>query len=80
MELAKTLPINQFPRHLFWSYEPDAKLPVRVLIKQVLTYGDIDDMKLLVTIVSKKTLTEILDNEPLNTKRLYFFRKIFLEL
>ncbi len=70
-----------FSRHLFWSYKQDADLPGEIISRQVILYGEIQDMIILkqrieVSII-QKVLRDISISEK-NRKRINFIRKIIL--
>lgn len=69
--------IDKFSRHIFWSYKNNSDLPDSVIIKQVATYGEIDDLitlsRLYQTEIIKKVLKSIKNN-----KRVNFMMKVIL--
>jgi len=73
--------ISGFPKHIFWNYKVDSILDEEIVIKNVLLFGDIDDYKKLIGIVSKKSLSKVvgdLEKTGKNIKRLNFIKKILL--
>ena len=72
--------INQFSKHIFWSYKHDADLPDKIVIKQVVTYGEIKDLICLIKLYKKETIKEELKElKNKHTKRVYFVNKIILQ-
>jgi len=67
-----------FSKHIFWSYKPDADLPDNLIIKQVSTYGELEDLYLLCKLFPKKKIIEITKNLTANPKRVNFLIKILL--
>jgi len=74
--------INMYPEYIFWSYKKDADLSVKIVARQVILYGDIEDIQLLFKIVSKKVIETVLNDLERNFKngkRITFIREIFLK-
>jgi len=78
----RTLNVTSYPRYLFWNYSPKAQdLPVKVVVRRVLLYGDIDDMVRLRDEVSPKRLQEVADDLRASgrfLKRANFIEKILI--
>jgi hypothetical protein len=74
--------IASFPRHLFWNYSPDADLPDEVVTRQVILYGDLQDLfKLSATVPHEliRTINQDIALQGRWEKRVYFVDKIILE-
>lgn len=71
--------ISNFSKYIFWSYNSDADLPDNIIIKQVATYGEIDDLKKLSKLYEKKIILNVLSSlQKKNTKRINFMKKVIL--
>lgn len=73
--------INNFLHHIFWSYKPDADLPDEVVAEQVLLYGDVEDMFLLVKLMSYEKIKQAKNKIEATGrwhKRVYFISKVVL--
>mgnify|MGYP000672238203 CR=1 FL=1 len=53
--------IEPFSKHIFWSYKPDADLPERVVIQQVIAYGEISDIRLISKMVPHQVINEAIE-------------------
>jgi hypothetical protein len=74
-----SLPVHQFPSHLFWSYKKDAILPTYIVVKQVVTYGELEDLQLLCNMLPANQLKSILNKINENPKRVNFIQQILLQ-
>lgn len=54
--------IDGFSSHIFWSYNGLADIEPEIVIKQVISYGEVKDMNLLVKKVGKKKILEVIKN------------------
>ena len=73
--------ISGFPKHIFWSYEKDAKLSKSIVIEHVILYGELNDYKKLLDLVSKsdiKEVTERIEKSGRFKKRINFVNKVIL--
>jgi len=73
--------ISYFPKHIFWNYKVDSNLDEEIVIKNVLLYGDMEDYKKLINMVSRESLSKVVDDlekNGKNIKRLNFIKKIIL--
>ena len=71
-----------FSNHLFWSYQKNADLPVDIVVRQVILYGEVSDMIILSKEVDHKYIRQIaneLTKNGRNRKRIFFLNKIVLE-
>lgn len=74
--------IAQFPRYIFWQYLPDADLPDRVVLENMLLYGDLDDLFRIPHLFSKQQISEIQKRISATgkwRKRAFFIQKILLD-
>lgn len=74
--------INRFSKHIFWSYQHNADLPEAVVIRQVLSYGEIADLLTLNEIVPQEKLQEAIlkwKDKDRYRKRINFFNKVIAE-
>ncbi len=77
----KLINISDFPKHLFWNYRSDAELDKHIVIEHVILYGELNDYKKLMSIVSKDNLRQVveeLEKSGRYKKRINFVKKIFL--
>ncbi len=71
--------INNFSKHIFWSYNPQADLPEEVIIKQVAIYGEISDLKKLAHLINKDKIKKTLETLKMkHEKRVNFILKVIL--
>lgn len=75
--------ISAFPRHIFWSYAPQADLPEEIVAEQVILYGDLTDIFRLQDLVSKANIAKA--NQKIEAKgrwlkRVHFINKVILNL
>ncbi len=73
--------INNFSRHLFWSYKHDASIPTSQVVKQVIAYGEIPDLLTLAGQVPAHTIRETISKwkeKDRYKKRINFLEKIIL--
>jgi hypothetical protein len=73
--------IREFSPHIFWSYDPSADVPQEVVIRQVIRYGEIKDIILLVRRVGKERIREVIGKWPPDKgldKHLCFMQKVIL--
>jgi hypothetical protein len=71
--------ISNFSRHIFWSYKKGADLPDDIVIKQVISYGELSDIITLTTLYRKDMLRAKIKKFYLsNKKRANFILKVFL--
>ena len=72
--------INEFSKHIFWSYNPDADLPNELIIWQVANYGELEDLIKLVRLFSINEILNALDRPNINEKRVNFLKRVLLKL
>ncbi len=71
--------ISDFPKYIFWSYNPDADLPEEIIIEQVCIYGDIQDILKLTQLFDKEKINAVLKKiSPKYKKRINFIKKVIL--
>lgn len=73
--------ISDFPKHIFWNYNKDAKLDKRIVIEHVILYGELSDYKKLMTIVNENSLAGVLNEMEKSRrykKRINFVKKVLL--
>ena len=71
--------INNFSKHIFWSYTKDADLPDNLIIRQVSVYGEIPDLLKMAKLFSKEKITTALKAiEKKHDKRVNFILKVIL--
>jgi hypothetical protein len=73
--------IKDFSPHIFWSYNKQADLEPEVVIKQVITYGEVSDKVLLVKKIGKPQIVEVIDgwkNCEKYEKQINFMQKVIL--
>lgn len=74
--------IKGFSPHIFWSYNQSADLEPGIIIRQVIAYGEIQDMLLLVKRLDKEKILSTIDtwkDREHNEKRINFFKKVILD-
>lgn len=74
--------IKDFSSHIFWSYNPSAGLKPEIIIKQVISYGEVKDMILLVEKVGKKRILEVIKywkGREKYDKHINFMEKVILD-
>ena len=74
--------IKGFSPHIFWSYNKSADLETGIIIRQVIAYGEIKDMLLLVERLGKKRILSAMDkwkDREQNEKRINFLKKVILD-
>ncbi len=73
--------ISYFPKHIFWEYKDDSILDEEIVIKNVLLYGDMDEFKKLIRMVTRESLTKVVDDLEKSgeyKKRFNFIKKIIM--
>lgn len=73
--------ITGFSEYPFWSYDKKADLPEKVIITQIILYGEIKDMLYLVKLMNIEKIEKVLSSVSINRqniKRINFFRKVIL--
>ena len=73
--------IKDFSPHIFWSYDRMADLEPEVVIKQVITYGEVSDKVLLVKKIGKSQIVAVINgwrNSEKYDKHINFMRKVIL--
>ena len=73
--------IKGFSPHIFWSYKRSAELKPEVIIRQVIAYGEVKDMILLVKIVGKGKIRDEIKkwkNREKFAKHINFMEKVIL--
>ncbi|MCK4446190.1 MAG: hypothetical protein KAW56_03825 [Candidatus Marinimicrobia bacterium] len=73
--------IKNFSKHIFWSYNKNADLPEETIIWQVLLYGEIKDMVLLVKQIDKEVIIQVMKKISFlgrYNRRLNFIKKVIL--
>jgi hypothetical protein len=74
--------INGFSPHIFWSYNKSADLEPGLIIKQVIAYGEINDMLLLSEKFNKEKILIAINNwqeRAKYEKRIHFIKKVILD-
>jgi len=74
--------IKEFSSHIFWSYNKSAELKPEIIIKQVISYGEVEDMILLVKKVGEKRILEVIKNwkgREKYDKHINFMEKVILD-
>lgn len=74
--------IKGFSPHIFWSYNKSADIEPGIIIRQVIAYGEIQDMLLLVKRLDKERILSTIDkwqDREHNEKRINFFKKVILD-
>ena len=73
--------IKNFSKHIFWSYNKNADLSEETIIWQVLLYGEIKDMVLLVKQIDKEVIIQVMKKISFlgrYNRRLNFIKKVIL--
>lgn len=73
--------INRFPKYIFWSYKENADLPISLIAKNVIQYGDVKDIVLLTKLIGAEELKNSLENISVTNKskkRINFIEKVIL--
>ena len=71
-----------FSPYLFWSYKKDADLPDTVIIRQVITYGEISDFRKISDTFRSDTIREAIatwKSKDRHIKHINFLEKVFLD-
>lgn len=76
--MTSTLSTKYFSPHLFWSYQYGVELPISVIIKQVINYGEIEDLQMLCKKIPGNEIKKIIKTADFNGKRVNFLEKILL--
>jgi hypothetical protein len=76
--MTTTLSTKYFSPHLFWSYRDAVELPISVIVKQVVGYGEIEDLQMLCSKIPGNELKKIINTHDINAKRVNFLEKIIL--
>jgi len=74
--------ISYFSKHIFWNYNKNAKLPEKIVARQVFLYGEIKDMIAVTRLISKEKLERVINDikkNVKNEKRANFVEKIIME-
>jgi len=74
--------ITPFSKHIFWSYKPDADLPVNLLIQQIIAYGEISDFRLLSELIPAQKINQAIGqwkNKERYKKHIHFLKQVFLD-
>ncbi len=74
--------INDFSSYIFWSYNQSADIKPEIVIKQVISYGEVKDMILLVKKVGEKRIYEVIKNwkgREKYEKHINFMEKVILD-
>ncbi|MEO8208958.1 MAG: hypothetical protein ABI840_00240 [bacterium] len=78
---ARLINISGFSNHIFWNYKKDSELDEAIVIQNVILYGDLNDYKKILKLVSKESFTrEVNELEKTGRykKRLNFIKKVLL--
>ena len=73
--------IKDFSPHIFWSYDRSADLEPELVIKHVITYGEVSDKVLLVKKVGGTRILEVIENwsnQEKYAKHINFMQKVIL--
>lgn len=73
--------IKDFSPHIFWSYDKQADLEPEVVIKQVITYGEVSDKVLLVKKIGKSQIIDVINgwkNHERYDKHINFMQQVIL--
>lgn len=74
--------VEGFSSHIFWSYNKSAELKPEIIIRQVISYGEVKDMILLVKKVGKERILEVIKNwkgREKYEKHINFMEKVILD-
>lgn len=74
--------VEGFSSHIFWSYNRLADITPEIVIKQVISYGEVNDMNLLAKKVGKKRILEVIKNwkgREKYDKHINFLEKVILD-
>lgn len=81
MNKREFISISEFQKHIFWNYNPGAELDKNIIIENVLMYGELNDYKKLLRLVSKEDIAKVTDQIEKRgrfKKRINFIRKVIL--
>ena len=70
-----------FSPHIFWSYNPSADFPQKVVIRQVVLYGEIKDKVLLAKRIGKEKIRQEMGKwkkEKGTEKHICFMQRVIL--
>lgn len=73
--------ISSFPKHIFWQYKPDADLPRRVVLENLLLYGELDDLLKVPQQFDVSEITSVykkFENDKKWLKRVFFIKNILI--
>ena len=73
--------INKFPKYIFWSYKENANLPISIIAKNVIQYGDVKDIVLLTKLIGKEEIKKSVEKISMTNKckkRINFIEKVIL--
>ncbi|MDY0279115.1 MAG: hypothetical protein RBR35_00975 [Salinivirgaceae bacterium] len=74
--------INKFSKHIFWPFQEGADLPEAVIIRQVLSYGEVADLLTLNEIMPPAKVKEVIlkwKDKDRYRKRINFFNKVIAD-
>ncbi|MEO6695599.1 MAG: hypothetical protein ABIY50_13610 [Ignavibacteria bacterium] len=73
--------ISYFPKHIFWEFKDDSILDEEIVIKNVLLFGEIEDYKILIRMITSESLAKVVDDlgeSGEHKKRFNFIKKIIM--
>jgi hypothetical protein len=73
--------INIFPKYIFWSYKENADLPINIIAKNVILYGDVKDIVSLTNLFGTEEIKRALEKISMTNKfkkRINFIEKVIL--
>lgn len=74
--------INKFSKHIFWPFQEGADLPEAVIIRQVLSYGEVADLLTLNEVMPPAKVKEVIlkwKDKDRYSKRINFFNKVIAD-
>ncbi len=81
MDKRELINISEFQKHIFWNYKPGAKIDKNIIIENVLLYGELEDYRKLLKLVTPediRKITDIIDKKGRFKKRVNFIRRVVL--
>lgn len=73
---------NRFSKHIFWPFPEGVDLPEAVIIRQVLSYGEVADLLTLNEIMPPAKVKEVIlkwKDKDRYRKRINFFNKVIAD-
>ena len=81
MKIKESINISEFQKHIFWNYKPEAELDKSIIIENVLLYGELDDYRKLMRLVTKEDIrivTDQIEKRGRFKNRVNFIRRVVL--